>query len=96
MSHKPPLEEIAAATRRFVRSLAPQRPHRVEATVASTAGMPVLCAVEAALAESLPARAGQELVWLTSGPSAGVHRIRLLAYGPGDKLLAEAAHEFAA
>lgn len=93
MSH-PPLEEIAAATRRFVNRVAAERPQRVEATVASTAGMPLLCAVEAALTESLSARAAQELVWLTAGPAAGVHRLRLLAYGPGDKLLAEAALEF--
>lgn len=90
----PPLNEIAAATRRFVASLAPDRPRRVEASIASAAGMPLLCAVEAALAESLPGRAAQELVWLTVGPGEGVHRLRLLAYGPGDQLLAEAAHEF--
>lgn len=94
MSANPPLNEIAAATRSFVRSLAPQRPRRVEASIASAAGMPLLCAVEAVLAEALPARAAQELVWLTVGPAQGVHRLRLLAYGPGDRLLAEAAHEF--
>lgn len=94
MSHNPPLNEIAAATRRFVRSLAPHRPQRVEASVASPAGMPLLCAVEAALAEALPSRAAQELVWLTAGAEQGVHKLRLSAYGPGDKLLAEAAHEF--
>lgn len=90
----PLLNEIAAATRRFVTSLAPDRPRRVEASIASAAGMPLLCAVEAALAESLPSWAAQELVWLTAGPEQGVHRLRLLAYGPGDQLLAEAAHEF--
>jgi hypothetical protein len=94
MSQPPPVNEIAAATLKFVRGLAPQRPRRVEASVASAAGMPLLCAVEAALTEALPARAAQELVWLTVGPDQGVHRLRLLAYGPGDKLLAEAAHEF--
>jgi hypothetical protein len=94
MSDSPPLKEIAAATRRFVLSLAPNRPRRVEASVASPAGMPLLCAVEAALAEALPARAAQELVWLTAGQEEGVHKLRLLAYGPGNELLAEAAHEF--
>ncbi|MDX9996353.1 MAG: hypothetical protein WCY15_12415 [Phenylobacterium sp.] len=94
MSHNPPLEEIAQATRAFVRALAPERPRRVEAAVAGPAGMPLLCAVEQALAEALPGKAAQELVWLTSDPANGVHRLRLLAYGPGDKLLAEAAHEF--
>ncbi|MFC3079701.1 hypothetical protein ACFODL_16490 [Phenylobacterium terrae] len=94
MSQSPPLKEIAAATQRFVRSLSPHRPQRVEASVASTAGMPLLCAVEAALTEALPSRAAQELVWLTAGAEQGVHKLRLLAYGPGDQLLAEAAHEF--
>lgn len=93
MSNAPPLNEIAAATRDFIKNLAAQPPRRVEATVASAAGMKLLCAVEAALAEALPVRAAQELVWLT-GSEQGVHRLRLLAYGPGDKLLAEAAHEF--
>lgn len=94
MSNSPPLNEIATATRSFVRALASEPPQRVEATVASAAGMPLLCAVEAALAEALPARAAQELVWLTAGPGEGVHRLRLLAYGAHGKLLAEVAHEF--
>lgn len=94
MSNPPPLNEIAAATRNFVKGLASQPPRRVEATVASAAGMKLLCAVEAVLAEALPVRAAQELVWLTAGAEQGVHRLRLLAYGADDKLLAEVAHEF--
>ena len=83
MSHNPPLEEIAQATRAFVRALAPERPRRVEAAVAGPAGMPLLCAVERALAEALPGKAAQELVqlltdYLFSGenpPPPQAHRV---------------------
>ncbi|HEY8616197.1 hypothetical protein [Phenylobacterium sp.] len=95
MTHPLPLADVEAATRRFIEDLAPARAHRVEAKVAGASGMPVLCAVEAGLAEALPERAAQELVWLTGAPADGVHRLTLCAWGDGNELLAQAAHEFA-
>jgi hypothetical protein len=94
MPNSPPLNEAAQATRSFLSSLASHRPERVEAKVASAAGMPLLCAVEAALAEALPAKTTQELMWLAGAPEGGVHRLWLLAYGAGNELLAKSAHEF--
>lgn len=88
------LQSVADAARSFVRGVSASRPQRVEAQVSSREGMPLLCAVEAAFAELLPREAAQELVWLSPSPPAGVHRLRLAAYGPGHELLAEAVHEF--
>jgi hypothetical protein len=89
-------DAAAAATRRFLDTL-PQKPlARVAAAVASPDGMGVLCAVEAVLREALPAEAGRELVWLTAGPEAGVHRLQLTAYAQDDDLVGAAAHEFVA
>jgi hypothetical protein len=92
--HHQTLESVAAATRDFVHNVARQGLGRIVAQVAGHDGMPVLCAVEAALADSLPDRATQELIWLTGGPARGVHRLRLVAYGDGGDLLAESAREF--
>ncbi len=94
MDRPSPSDAIVAVTRDFVRNLAPNRLHRVEAQVASPDGMLLLCAVESALAETLTARPAQELVWLSGAPSAGVHRLTLSAYGSQHELLVEAAHEF--
>jgi hypothetical protein len=88
------LEAVATATSDFAHRVAPHRPDRVEAQIASADGMPLLCAVEAALANCLPARPVQELVWLTAGPARGVHRLRLVAYISESGTLAEADHEF--
>lgn len=94
MSSQSSLNAAADAARGFVRGVLERGPHRVEAQVSSGEGMPLLCAVEAAFAELLPRQAAQELVWLSAAPPAGVHRLRLAAFGPGHELLAEAEHEF--
>lgn len=93
MSNSAPVQSVAEATRSFLQRL--KAPARVEVKVASGQGMPLLCAVEAALAGALPRSAAQELVWLSGAP-AGAHQLRLQAFGPGNELLAEAVHEFAA
>src|SRR3974390_905420 len=88
-----PLQSVSAATRRFVAQL--KAPCRVEARVASQDGVPLLCAVEAALAAALARPAAQELVWLSGAPKPGLHVLRLQAFGPDNALLGEATHEFA-
>jgi hypothetical protein len=94
MSHAPPLRSAAAVTRRFVSEVLAKAPSRLEAKVASQDGMPLLCAVEAALAAIVSKPTVQELVWLSGAPRPGVHVLRLQAFGPGDELLAEAVHQF--
>lgn len=94
MSKSSALESVAAATLSFVQRLS--SPARVEVKVASGEGMPLLCAVEAALAGVLPSSAAQELVWLSGAPAAGAHQLRLQAFGAGNELLAEAVHDYAA
>lgn len=89
-----PLQSAADAARVFVHGVLANAPQRLEAQVSSREGMRLLCAVEAAFAELSPREAAQELVWLSPSPPAGVHRLRLAAYGPGHELLAEAVHEF--
>jgi hypothetical protein len=93
VSQSLPLKSFAAATGSFVGAL--DAPFRLEAKVSSADGMPLLCAIEAVLAEALPKSASQELVWLNGAPASGVHRLQLQAFGPGGVLLAEARHEFA-
>jgi hypothetical protein len=95
MPQLPPSEEIALVTRDFIRSLAPGRPSRVQVQVAGPNGMLVLCAVETALAETLPARPAQELIWLSGASPERAHRLSLAAYGSRGELLAEVAHELA-
>ena len=90
-----PLHTVAAATGRFVAGLADQAPRRVEAKIWSRDGMPLLCAVETVLGETLSRRTAQELVWLTGAPEAGGHVLRLQAFGADNTLLAAAVHEFA-
>ena len=94
MSQPLPLQSVSAATLSFVAEL--EAPCRVEAKVASADGVPLLCAVEAALAKTLLAPATQELVWLSGAPRPGLHVLRLQAFGPDNKLLGEAVHEFGA
>jgi hypothetical protein len=94
MPPSPPLQSVTEATRAFVSRALPNLPTRVEAKISSREGMPLLCAVEAALAQTLPRQTAQELVWLSGAPSAGAHLLRLQAFGPGNELLAEAVHEF--
>lgn len=89
-----PLESVAAATDGFLAGVRGKAPCRVEAKVASCDGMPVLCAVEAALGEALPNAVTQELVWLSGAPKPGLHLLQLQAFGPHNTLLAEATHEF--
>lgn len=96
MSQSLPLRSFATATGSFVDNLRAKAPFRLEAKVSSADGMPLLCAIEAVLAEALPKSASQELVWLNGAPESGAHRLQLLAFGPGNVLLAEARHEFAA
>ena len=96
MSRSLPLQSVAAATGDFVDGLKAQAPFRLEAKVSSTDGMPLLCAIEAALGRALPRSTAQELIWLNGAPSPGLHRLQLQAFGPGNVLLAEARHEFAA
>lgn len=96
MSHPLPLQSVVEATWSFVAGVRAKRPCRLEAKVSSHEGMPLLCAVEAVLSQSLPRPAAQELVWLSGAPRSGAHLLRLQAFGPGNELLAEAVHEFAA
>lgn len=89
-----PLKSVAAATGDFVGDLNGKAPFRLEAKVSSVDGMPLLCAIEAVLGEVLPRSASQELVWLNRAPASGAHELQLLAFGPGNVLLAEARHQF--
>ena len=91
-----PLEPFAEATGDFVDDLCAKAPFRLEAKVSSADGIPLLCAVEAVLRKALPRSASQELVWLNGAPASGAHVLQLQAFGPGNVLLAEARHEFAA
>jgi hypothetical protein len=100
MSQEPPLKtlplkSVAAATGSFVAGLHDRAPRRLEAKVSSADGMPLLCAVEAVLGETLPKSIAQELVWLNGAPASGAHVLQLQAFGPDNVLLAEARHEFA-
>ena len=95
MSHSPLVQAVAAATSDFVAQVLPRRPARFEAKVASGDGMPLLCAVERALALALPCAAAQELVWVMGCPVSGAHQLRLQAFGKDNVLLGEAVHEFA-
>jgi hypothetical protein len=89
-----PLNSVVAATGRFVAGVS--APFRLEAKVSSADGMPLLCAIEAALGQALKRPATQELVWLNERPAPGAHVLQLKAFGPDNRLLAEARHEFAA
>ena len=93
MSQSLPLNSVAAATGRFVADVG--APFRLEAKVSSANGIPLLCAIEAALGQALAKPATQELVWLSGEASSGAHVLQLKAYGPDNTLLAEALHEFA-
>ena len=48
-------------------------PFRLEAKVSSVDGMPLLCAIEAALGQAPAKPATQELVWLNEAPASGAH-----------------------
>jgi hypothetical protein len=89
-----PLKSVAAVTGRFVAEVRARTPFRLEAKVSSPDGMPLLCAIEAALGQALQRPATQELVWLNGAPVSGAHVVHLRAYGPDNVLLAEARHEF--
>ena len=91
-----PLEPVAAATGRFVAEVRARAPFRLEAKVSSSDGLPLLCAIEAALGQALARPVTQELVWLNGAPTSGAHVLQLRAFGPDNTLLAEAHHEFAA
>jgi hypothetical protein len=79
-----------------VADVAANAPFRLEAKVSSADGMPLLCAIEAALRQALRRPVTQELVWLNGAPASGAHVLQLKAFGPDNSLLAEARHEFAA
>jgi hypothetical protein len=96
MSHSAKDHAVRAATLNFVAGVLAAAPARLEARVSSHEGMPLLCSVEAALAQSLPRSAAQELVWLKDLPPSGLSVLRLQAFGANRELLAEAVHEFAA
>lgn len=89
-----PLKSVADATGTFLNQLKAHAPRRLEAKVSSADGMPLLCAVEAVLGESLPRSTVQELVWLNGAPASGAHVLQLQAFGADNTLLAEARHEF--
>ena len=91
-----PKHPAAAATLDFLGDVLARSPSRIEANVCGGDGMPLLCAVEAVLASALPSEVAQELVWLGGGGRSGAQQLRLLAFGPGNRLLAEAVHDFAA
>ena len=95
MSSPSPEQAAAEATRRFLHRLPPEGLSRLEAQVSGRRGMPLLCAVEAALAVALPRSAAQELVWLGAPPDACAHLLRLKALGPDGAVLGEEAHELA-
>jgi hypothetical protein len=95
VSQSLPLEPFAAATGRFVADVRVSAPFRLEAKVSSSDGLPLLCAIEAALDRAPRRPAKQELVWLNGAPSSGAHVLHLRAFGPDNALLAEACHEFA-
>jgi len=88
-----PLSSFADATGRFVADVG--APFRLEAKVSSADGMPLLCAIEAALGQAPARPATQELVWLNERPAPGAHVLQLKAFGADNSLLAEARHEFA-
>lgn len=94
MSESLPLRSVADATDSFVAGVLAQGPLRLEAKVSSADGMPLLCAVEAALGGALPSPVTQELVWLNGAPVSGAHVLQLKAFGRDNTLLAEAHHEF--
>lgn len=97
MSDNPlPLQSVADATDSFVAGVLAKEPLRLEAKVSSPDGMPLLCAIEAALGRALHRPVIQELVWLNGAPPSGAHVLQLKAFGPDNTLLAEARHEFAA
>lgn len=96
MPHPLPLQSVEDATCAFVAGVGARLPCRLEAKVSSHEGMPLLCAVEAALSQSVPRLAAQELVWLSGAPRSGAHVLQLQAFGPDNELLAEAVHEFVA
>lgn len=82
----------AEAAERFVTGVLARSPRRLEARVCGPDGMPVLCAVEHALA-ALPRSTSQELVWLSGTQAPGRHRLQLRAFGADNQLLDEAVHE---
>jgi hypothetical protein len=90
-----PLKSFAAATGRFVADVRAAAPFRLEAKVSSADGLPLLCAIEAALGQAPRRPATQELVWLNGAPSSGLHVLHLRAIGPDNVLLAETRQEFA-
>ena len=94
MSHPLPFDLVAAATDSFLDGVRAKGPLRLQAKVASADGMPLLCAVEAALGRALPRATAQELVWMNGAPASGAHVLQLQAFGPDNVLLAEARHEF--
>jgi hypothetical protein len=95
MLHSPKDHAVREATLDFVSGVPDAALVRLEARVSSHEGMPLLCSVEAALAQSLPRSATQELVWLRDLPPSGLSVLRLQAFGANRELLAEAVHEFA-
>lgn len=96
MSQSPLLHSVVLAAETFVAEVRDKALRRVEAKIWSQDGMPLLCAVEAALEKLSPRPTAQELVWLSGAPGAGAHVLRLQAFGMEDGLLCEAMHEFAA
>ena len=95
MSESLPLRSVAEATGSFVADVLVKALVRLEAKVSSADGMPLLCAVEAALGQGLHRPVTQELIWLNGAPASGAHVLQLKAFGPDNILLAEARHEFA-
>lgn len=87
------LDDVTRTTLGFLTGLTAEEVRRIEARAAGPDGMQLLCAVEAAVNETLTARPARELVWLTGGGDG--HRLHLLAFGPGGVLMAETGHEFA-
>ena len=88
------LEAVAEATQQFAAKAAGAPLHRIEVKVASRNGMPLLCAVEAALRGCAAGPAPKELVWLSGGVLDGAHRLELRAFGEGGRLIAEALYAF--
>ena len=94
MSKPTLLEAVAEATESFAAMAVRGALHRIEVKVASRNGMPLLCAVEAALRARVAGPAPKELVWLSGGVAEGAHHLQLRAFAEGGGLIAEAVHAF--
>ena len=93
MSRSLPLQHVSALTQHFVDEILAKAPSRIEVKVSSRDGMPLLCAVEQVLGESLSRATRQELVWLGGATRPGRHVLELRAFCSDNGLIGQAAHD---